>query len=506
MNETDTSAVDSLGEALGATSSNFSELLEQFMTHLSSENIILQVLVVVGSILLGLLLAKRVNGKLKRWAAEAGETPSVSLAEGAGTVLKGGFDRREMVEAMGPRLRRMTAGFLRNISFSLLSGLILALGAWVLVQGFGMDKASLILCRVAYSVLLAYALLCCILSVAGFMIGGKGITSSVRRVITIIFWVLVALEVFGVLGDIVAVMESTKVPLGGGSVTIWTCFVAIFTVLITLGVANWLANMVEGLVKSSSNLSPNLQVAIARVIRILLFLFAVITGLSSVGIDLTVLSVFGGAVGVGLGFGLQKIASNYISGFIILLDRSIKIGDLVEVANFRGRITQINTRFTVVRNNDGVECVVPNENFVTSPVMNHSYTEDASVQYISISVAYDADVKRALEIMLEEGMRERPRIVTGRRGWSYLESFGDSGINLKLGFWVKDPVNGVAGLKTAISTAILERFKAEGIEVPYNRLEINLREVQAGAVRVKLEKGNETAAAAEPAGEASSAK
>ena len=136
---------------------------------------------------------------------------------------------------------------------------------------------------------------------------------------------------------------------------------------------------------------------------------------------------------------------------------------------------------------------------MTSPVKNHSYTEEACVQYVEISVAYGANVKRALEIMLEEGMRERPRIVKGRRGWSYLDSFGDSGINLKLGFWVKDPVNGVAGLKTQVATAILERFNAEGIEVPYNRLEINLREVQAGAVRVKLEKGDEAAQAADVA-------
>ena len=207
---------------------------------------------------------------------------------------------------------------------------------------------------------------------------------------------------------------------------------------------------------------------------------------TTVGIDLTILSVFGGAVGVGLGFGLQKIASNYISGFIILLDKSIKIGDLVTVGGFKGRVTEINTRFTVVRNNDGVENIVPNESFVTSAVLNHSYTESTSVQYIDISVAYDADVERALAIMLEEGMRARPRIDTGRRGWAYLDTFGDSGINLRLGFWVKDPVNGVAGLKTAISLAILKRFAEEGIEVPYNQLEVNLRKVDVGEIPVRM--------------------
>lgn len=465
---------------------NYNEMLEQFLSNLSMENILMQLAVIFAAVLLGFVFSRRFNRRMIAWRKVTGGVDEFNLAEDASTMLKGGFDRREVIEAIGPRARRLTSGFLCNISFSLFSGLLLALGAWVLVK-MGFEPGSLVLCRVAYSALLAYALLCCILSVVGVMIGDKGLSKNARRAVSVAFWILVALEIFGVLEDLVRLMESTKVPLGGGSVTIWTCVVAVFTVLFTLGIANWAANLVERIVKGSASLSPNLQVAVTRVIRVGFFVIAVITGLSTVGIDLTVLSVFGGAVGVGLGFGLQKICSNYISGFIILLDRSVKIGDLVEVANFRGRITQINTRFTVVRNNDGVECVVPNENFVTSPVLNHSYTEEASVQYISISVAYNADIKRALEIMLEEGMRDRPRIVKNRRGWSYLESFGDSGINLKLGFWVADPVNGVASLKTAISTAILERFNAEGIEVPYNRLELNIRQVQAGTIPVRIE-------------------
>ena len=306
------------------------------------------------------------------------------------------------------------------------------------------------------------------------------------KFIKVIFWGLVILQFLGILGPAIDWLDSTHLPIGQ-NVTIWRCLVALFTVFITLWIANGLAGLLDALIMSQEAFSANLRVAISRVTRIALFIIAIIMALNAVGFDLAVLSIFGGAVGVGLGFGLQKIASNYVSGFIILIDRSIKIGDLVEAAGFRGRVTQINTRYTVVRNNDGIECIVPNENFVTSPVVNHSYTEEAAVQYISISIAYDADIDRALAIMLEEGMRERPRIVPGRKGWSYLESFGDSGINLKLGFWVKDPVNGTAGLRTAISKAIYQRFVEEGIEVPYNRLEINLRDAQAPAVHVKVE-------------------
>ena len=290
----------------------------------------------------------------------------------------------------------------------------------------------------------------------------------------------------GILTDIIQYLDTTVIPIGGGSMTVWKLLVAIVSVLLTLGVANWLASLVNQMVEGLENMSENIKVVLKRVVTVIFMVLAVIIALGTVGIDLTILSVFGGAVGVGLGFGLQKIASNYISGFIILLDKSIKIGDLVTVGGFKGRVTEINTRFTVVRNNDGVENIVPNESFVTSAVLNHSYTESTSVQYIDISVAYDADVERALAIMLEEGMRARPRIDTGRRGWAYLDTFGDSGINLRLGFWVKDPVNGVAGLKTAISLAILKRFAEEGIEVPYNQLEVNLRKVDVGEIPVRM--------------------
>lgn len=223
---------------------------------------------------------------------------------------------------------------------------------------------------------------------------------------------MAVLQFFGILTDIIQYLDTTVIPIGGGSMTVWKLLVAIVSVLLTLGVANWLASLVNQMVEGLENMSENIKVVLKRVVTVIFMVLAVIIALGTVGIDLTILSVFGGAVGVGLGFGLQKIASNYISGFIILLDKSIKIGDLVTVGGFKGRVTEINTRFTVVRNNDGVENIVPNESFVTSAVLNHSYTESTSVQYIDISVAYDADVERALAIMLEEGMRARPRIDT----------------------------------------------------------------------------------------------
>lgn len=440
------------------------DVVQEIATRLSWENVVLQLALIAGAMLLGWMASRAVNKRVEQIPAPE--------------------RNRRYVR----HLRNIFVEFIENISFSFISGSLLALGCYFMVMSLGYAANTLILCRVAYNVLFAFALLSLILALIQEIMGEHVISNGMRRTVVILFWILVVLQFFGVLGEVVRFMESTKIPFGGENVTVWTCFVAVLTVILTLGVANWLSGIADALISSSSNLSPNLRLAVSRVVRIVLFVVAVIIGLSSVGIDLTVLSVFGGALGVGLGFGLQKIASNYVSGFIILLERSVKIGDLVEVGGFKGRVTQINTRFTVVRNNDGIENIVPNETFVTSSVLNHSFTEEASVQYVSISVAYGADVKRALAIMLEEGMRERPRIVKGRRGWAYLDSFGDSGINLKLGFWVKDPVNGVAGLKTEIATTILERFNAEGIEVPFNQLEINIRKADVGEIPVKVSK------------------
>ena len=438
-------------DVIASTAERFTSVIEGLLQHLSLENVLMQIAAVFVSMAIGYVISRRINTLVDR-------------------VLPG-----EDVRGLGAYARRALVAFTHNVSFSFISGSLLALIVYCIVKIFEFAPQSMVIARVCYNILYAFALLSLLMAFLQGGIGLRMITPGVRRIVTIIFWVMAVLQFFGILTDIIQYLDTTVIPIGGGSMTVWK-----------LGVANWLASLVNQMVEGLENMSENIKVVLKRVVTVIFMVLAVIIALGTVGIDLTILSVFGGAVGVGLGFGLQKIASNYISGFIILLDKSIKIGDLVTVGGFKGRVTEINTRFTVVRNNDGVENIVPNESFVTSAVLNHSYTESTSVQYIDISVAYDADVERALAIMLEEGMRARPRIDTGRRGWAYLDTFGDSGINLRLGFWVKDPVNGVAGLKTAISLAILKRFAEEGIEVPYNQLEVNLRKVDVGEIPVRM--------------------
>lgn len=457
-----TELADGAKDVIASTAERFTSVIEGLLQHLSLENVLMQIAAVFVSMAIGYVISLRINTLVDR-------------------VLPG-----EDVRGLGAYARRALVAFTHNVSFSFISGSLLALIVYCIVKIFEFAPQSMVIARVCYNILYAFALLSLLMAFLQGGIGLRMITPGVRRIVTIIFWVMAVLQFFGILTDIIQYLDTTVIPIGGGSMTVWKLLVAIVSVLLTLGVANWLASLINQMVEGLENMSENIKVVLKRVVTVIFMVLAVIIALGTVGIDLTILSVFGGAVGVGLGFGLQKIASNYISGFIILLDKSIKIGDLVTVGGFKGRVTEINTRFTVVRNNDGVENIVPNESFVTSAVLNHSYTESTSVQYIDISVAYDADVERALAIMLEEGMRARPRIDTGRRGWAYLDTFGDSGINLRLGFWVKDPVNGVAGLKTAISLAILKRFAEEGIEVPYNQLEVNLRKVDVGEIPVRM--------------------
>jgi len=224
---------------------------------------------------------------------------------------------------------------------------------------------------------------------------------------------------------------------------------------------------------SHKAMAVNLRVVFSRILRFVFYFFAVLFALSFAGVDLTVLSVFSGALGVGLGFGLQKIASNYISGFIILLDRSVNLGDMVQVGAFTGVIREINTRYSVIRNTAGEELVVPNETFVTTSVKNFTGSDADAANYLNISVSYEGDVDRALAIFLDV-MKAQKRILQTPSPWCVIKEFGDSGIELMGCFWVNDPQLGVAGLKSAIFREVLRRFDAEGIEIPYSKSEIKL--------------------------------
>lgn len=372
---------------------------------------------------------------------------------------------------------RIGLAIVNALLFSITAAVLLSIAVRTM-NSFGLVAAqsNLLLIRVAYQIFYAWAILYVIMQVLTVLLGNKLFGAPQKKFVTSLFWTLAVLQIVGILPEIVKLMQEYTLPIGSDNLTLWTLLVGIITVLLTVGIANKLADFCESRIMGMREMEMNLRVVFARITRVSLMLIGVLIALSSVGINLTVLSVFGGALGVGIGFGMQKIASNYISGFIILFDRSVKLGDLVEVSGFSGVVTQINTRYSVLRNVAGEELIIPNENFVTGTVKNYTLSERDCAVNVEISCAYEADVDRALAVFME-CIKSQSRVVKSREPWVVVSSFGASGINLKAGFWISDPQNGTAGLKSNILREVLKRFAAENIEIPYDKLDLTVKNV-----------------------------
>jgi len=297
--------------------------------------------------------------------------------------------------------------------------------------------------------------------------------ASFERTLALLVWSIVALHILGGLPDLIVAMEEVKFSLGKEKLNLWLILQGTGAVLATLLVALWVGGVIEARLMNAQGLDGNLRLVFSRLLRALLILLAVLIGLPLVGIDLTTLSVFGGALGVGVGLGLQKIAANYVSGFIILLDRSIRIGNLIEVAGQRGIVSRITTRFTLLRGLTGVEMIVPNELFVSSVITNETFTDPKVRIATQVQVAYGSDLERALAILVEAA-RTQPRVLADPPPKAFIVAFADSGINLELGFWIGDPEEGSMQIKSDIHLAIWKAFKAAGIEIPFPQREVRL--------------------------------
>jgi len=294
-----------------------------------------------------------------------------------------------------------------------------------------------------------------------------------ERVFAALVWIVVALHITGLLPEVIDVLESVKFSTGKQKLTLWNVLQGLGAVLVAVLLALWLSSAVEARLHAAAGLDNNLRVVLARLSKALLILLAVLIGLPMVGIDLTTLSVFGGALGVGLGFGLQKIASNYVSGFIILLDDSIRIGNIIAVGTDRGEVTRITTRYTVLKALDGVEALVPNELLVGSVVQNQSYSSPQVRIALPVQVSYDSDLERAMSIMATAA-KAQERVLAEPAPAVLLREFADSGINLELGFWVADPELGTGQLRSDINLAIWREFKQAGISIPFPQREVRI--------------------------------
>lgn len=294
-----------------------------------------------------------------------------------------------------------------------------------------------------------------------------------ERGFAFLVWVVVALHILGLGQAVIELLESVSFTFGRTRLDLWLILQGLVSVLATLLVALWLGNLVEARLMATQQLDDNLRLVFSRLARALFALLAVLIALPAVGIDLTALSVFGGALGVGLGFGMQKIAANYVSGFIILLDRSIKLGNLIEVDGQRGVVTRITTRYTVLRGMTGIETIVPNEMLVSSVISNETFSDSKVRIATQVQVAYGSDLERALNILVEAA-KAQPRVLDDPPPKAFVVRFADSGIDLELGFWIADPAEGTLQIKSDIHLAIWKAFQEAGIAIPFPQREVRL--------------------------------
>jgi small-conductance mechanosensitive channel len=308
-------------------------------------------------------------------------------------------------------------------------------------------------------------------------------------------WGFAILFFLGVLPEFRATLAQLVIPIGKSEVSLLTIFTGIGAVVVTLVVTLWISGLIEQRLALATQLDANLRAVLAKFIRAVLIVVAVLIALEQIGFDLTLLTVFGGALGVGIGLGLQKLASNYIAGFTILLDRSIRIGDLVTVDGRTGVVSRATSRYVVVRSGDGIEAIVPNETVVTTTVLNHSYTSAQVRVAVQLQVSYDSDVEKALALLTEIASRE-PRVLRDAMGpRSFLVNFADNGITLELGVWINDPHVGQLDLKSSLNRAILREFAAHGIQIPFPQRDVRI----VGAIPADVHQGNKPSAAEEDA-------
>lgn len=288
-----------------------------------------------------------------------------------------------------------------------------------------------------------------------------------ERSISWLAWAAVVAWVSGLLPIILEELDQVHWKVGGASMSVRTLIEGTLTAGAVLLFTLWISAAIEArLLRSATGGELSLRKALSNATRVVLMLVGLLLALSAVGVDLTALSVLGGAIGVGVGLGLQKLAANYVSGFVILAERSMRIGDNVKVDGFEGRITQINARYTVVRSVAGRESIVPNEMLITSRVENLSLADTNVLQTTQVSVAYDSDVELVMRLLLEAVLNQ-PRVLREPEPAVALSNFGADGLEFQIGYWIADPENGAGGLKSLINLGILKALRAHQIEIPY---------------------------------------
>ena len=368
-------------------------------------------------------------------------------------------------------LRAFGVGSLKRISFPVVALVFVLILRQVLVA---LHWEHLSLLYLAVPLLVSWALARILVYVLRSVFSNGGFLTTSERLITSAIWGWMVLDITGLDQPLIEMLEQVSFSVGKQTLDLWLLLHGAVTVGATLLLALWVASLIETRLMAAQQMDGNMREVLARLAKALLSVIALLCSLSLVGIDVTALSVFGGALAVGLGLGLQKIASNYVSGFIILLDRSIRLGNLVAVDDkTSGTVTQITTRYTVLRTLTGIEVIIPNEYLVNNIIRNLSFTDTRVRVTVSVQVAYNADLEQAMALMAGAACA-LPRVLVDPAPGVLITGFADSGIDLELGFWVADPEAGTGNVRSEISLAIWKSFRAAGIEIPFPQREVRI--------------------------------
>ncbi len=304
----------------------------------------------------------------------------------------------------------------------------------------------------------------------------------VANLIFLFAWSVAALNILGLLGAAIDTLDAVALPFGSSRVSLLTILNAALLFAALLWIALTLSRLIQNQIQDHADISPRAQVLLGKVVRFSMIALSIIIALASVGTNFAALAVFTGALGVGIGIGLQNQVSNLLSGLFLLLDKSIKPGDVIEVGNTFGWVKDMRARYVGVITRDNKELLIPNDDFVANQVINWSHSDVDVRMEIEFGVAYRSDPHRVRRLASEAALGASPRVVQSKQPLCHLVGFGDSGLNFVLRFWINDPQNGVTNIKGLVLLALWDSFKQHGIEIPYPHRQIIMPNADDGAV------------------------
>lgn len=342
--------------------------------------------------------------------------------------------------------------------------LALAYAGRAVLLGVGLPLAVF---KVAIPVLVALAVIRSSVKVLQIAFKEAPLVRALERSLSWLAWLAMVLWVSGLLPLILEELETITWRVGSATLSVRAIIEGTLTAGAVLIVALWISSALETrLLRSATGNDLSLRKAVSNAARALLVFVGLLVALSTVGIDLTALSVLGGAIGVGIGFGLQKLAASYVSGFVMLAERSVRIGDSVRVDGFEGRITDINARYTVVRSLGGRESIVPNEMFISARIENLSLADSRVLQSTVVTVGYDSDPV-LVQRLLCEAATSQERVIADPAPGANLTNFAADGLEFTLNYWIADPENGQQNLRSLVNMAVLAALREHAIEIPY---------------------------------------